>query len=236
MRPIVLVMLAALAGCATLGQPDAPDPEDVLGRALVSLEQEDFTAAYEQLSWLYQSYWDEPAGERALLALTAVELDPRNPGRRLYAAADLASRHYQLPSVSPWALPVSQTLYLLAQELGAAEEELERSRREKERAVQAQVEAQAEARREAAAAGQARAEAARAREEATQARATARRAQAAAAEPRPLPRLPGPSVSARVSELQGERDRLADELRTLRSRLAEREEELERIRQTIIPR
>jgi chemotaxis protein histidine kinase CheA len=250
MRAILIAGLLAVGGCASLGQADQPSPEATFERALVALQEEDFQTAYEHLSWIYYEHAHRPIGERALLTLAAVEMDPRNTGRRLDVGAELAGRYFQHPNATPWSGAVSQTMYLLAMELGAAEERLaraeaerERAEREREQAERERQTARAEASRASATARQARSEAARARTEAARARAEARRAQAgsqaraAPAQPaRQLPQLSSPSVSARVSTLQGERDRLAGEVRALNRRLAEQEQELERIRRTLAPR
>jgi chemotaxis protein histidine kinase CheA len=249
MRAILIAGLLAVGGCASLGQADQPSPEATFERALAALQEEDFQTAYEHLSWIYYEHSHRPIGERALLTLAAVELDPRNTGRRLDVGAELAGRYYQHPNATPWSGAVSQTMYLLAMELGAAEARLaraeaerERAEREREQAERERQTARAEASRASASARQARTDAARARTEAARARAEARRAQAgsqtrAPAQPaRQLPQLASPSVSARVGTLQGERDRLAGEVRALNRRLAEQEQELERIRRTLAPR
>jgi chemotaxis protein histidine kinase CheA len=241
MRGTLLVGLLVVGGCASLAHGGQPRPEVVFERGLQALEQQDFRSAYEQFSWVYEVYWDRPIGERALLALAAVELDPRNPDRRLYVGADLAGRHYQLPTARRWNEPVSQTLYLLALELGATEERLARAEAEREQAEQARARAERERQAARAQAQQAATRAQRAQAEATRARAEARRAQAqrtqpAAAPARALPQLSSPTVTARVNALQTERDRLAREVQTLRSRVAQQDEELERIRRTLSPR
>jgi len=248
MRAIPFATLLGLGGCALAGQIDRQSPQEIFERGLVALEREDFRTAYQHMASVYEDQWDRPIGERALLTLAAVELDPRNPGRRLDVGAELAGRYFQLPSGTPWNGAVSQTLYLLAMELGAAEERLARAEEEKrraeverrrseaerERAERERRTAQTEARRAAASAREARIDAERARAEARRARTEQRPAPAAPA-PRPLPLLTAPSVSARVGVLQGERDRLEAEVRTLNRRLQEQEQELERIRRTLEP-
>lgn len=239
MRRTAILALAAITGCATLQGGDAPDPEARFERALAALERQDFPGAYDQLARVYAEAWGGPLAGRALLAMAAVELDPRNGGRRLDVGADLAARHFQHAGHPGWTTPVSQTLYLLAQELGATEARAARAEAEKARAEAEREEARrvaeraeaekAEAERERQAA---RAQASRATAQARAARAQASRAEARAAA-RPLPSYQGPSVSARVRELSGERDRLRSEVAVLKRRLAEREQELERIRATL---
>lgn len=247
MRWTRLLAVGALAGCASLQGSDAPDPEQRFGRAMEALERQDFRSAYEQLSLVYTGHWTQPVAERALLAMAAVELDPRNAGRRLDVGADLAARHFQLAGEPSWTTPVSQTLYLLALELGAAEERAARAEAEKERAEEEKQQAQRQAEQAERQAEQAerqkqqaekekraaRAEVQRAK---AQARAANAKARAAEQEARPLPRYSGTSVSARVGELSAERARLRDQVQALKRQLAEREQELERIRATLAPR
>ena len=50
-----------------------------------------------------------------------------------------------------------------------------------------------------------------------------------------LPALPGPTVSARIRSVEQERDRLARRVDTLEKQLAEKDQELQRIKKTIRP-
>lgn len=52
---------------------------------------------------------------------------------------------------------------------------------------------------------------------------------------RPLPRLPGPTVNARIRTVEQERDRLARRVAALEEQLAEKQREIERIRKTVKP-
>jgi chemotaxis protein histidine kinase CheA len=240
MRWTLILAVGALAGCASLQGSDAPDPEQRFDRAMEALERQDFRSAYEQFSLVYTGHWNQPVSERALLAMAAVELDPRNGGRRLDIGADLAARHFQLAGSPSWTTPVSQTLYLLALELGAAEERAARAEAEKERAEVEKQEAQRQAEQAERQKQQAEKEKRAARAEVQRAKAQARaataKARAVERETRPLPRYSGTSVSARVGELSAERARLRDQVQALRRQLAEREQELERIRATLAPR
>jgi hypothetical protein len=228
MRAIAVGLLLPLAGCATLGGLDRPGAETALRHGLESYEQQDFQTAYDQLSWIYANFWDRPVGERSLLALAAVELDPRNPGRRLREGADLASWYPTLPFRSAWQIPVSRTLEGLARELDVAYEEIARLQAENEWMEERRVAAVAEVARAERAAAAARADANRARAEARQLQAAAR-APSAASAPRTTPSRP-----AEVGTLQADRDRLAREVSRLQTALEEREQELRRIRETIV--
>jgi hypothetical protein len=66
-------------------------------------------------------------GQQALLVLIAAELDNRNPQRRLWAAAEMSARLLSIPELEPWLVPVGESYYLLAVELGAQEERLARA-------------------------------------------------------------------------------------------------------------
>jgi chemotaxis protein histidine kinase CheA len=233
MRAIALGLLISLSGCAALMNLDQHRPEVVMDRALEAYERLDFRAAYEQLSWVYSNFWNRRIGERALLTMAAVELDPRNPGRRFHEGAELASWYGDLPAALSWNVPVSRTLEGMARELDFAYTEIERLDAEKDRAERERDAARSEAARATRDAEAARTAAAAAREEARRAQAQAR---AAARRPAPAPAAPQPSAPVGVSALQAERDGLASEVQQLRRSLAQRERELERIRQTITPR
>jgi chromosome segregation ATPase len=70
-----------------------------------------------------------------LLLLSAADLDPRNDGRRLEAAADYATMLINVDSAS-WQRPIAEAMYLLSQELGGHEEELANAEAAKQEAQQ----------------------------------------------------------------------------------------------------
>lgn len=183
-----LALAVLLTGCATLKAPLASRGEERLEESLAAFARGDYRTAQEGLSWVAQNDADEAHGRAALLALAAVELDPRNPARRIAVGTDVAASYLALRDKEGWTNPVAQTMYLLGLELGAAEERVEKA----ERAVE-------------------RANAAR------------------------LPSLPVPSVSARIRTTEQERDKLKARVEVLEKQLAEKEQELERIRKTIRP-
>jgi TolA-binding protein len=180
-----VVMTSLLLGCATLKAPFETRGEDRFQQALQALGRGDYRTAHEGLSWVAQNYAEDDYGRRATLILAAVELDPRNPGRRIAVGTDVAANYLRLSDAAPWTQPLAQTLYLLGLELGAAEDRVEKAEREAERA---------------------------------QSR---------------LPALPGPSVSARIRNVEQERDRLARRVETLEKQLSEKDQELQRIKKTI---
>jgi hypothetical protein len=124
---LLALSTAGLSGCAALSLSKAPDPAAQLNAGIVALEAQDYPGARGHLEPLYRERWQEPVGQRALLALIAAELDSRNPDRRLWAAADMSARLLNIPQVEPWMVPVAESYYLLAVELGAQEERLARA-------------------------------------------------------------------------------------------------------------
>jgi hypothetical protein len=209
---VVLLAITGSSGCAALRGSQQPDPAAEVEAGLALLAAGDFAAAGERLYPVYRAHWERPIGQRALLALMAAEIDPRNPDRRLWSTADMASRYLQIENVSEWTVPVAQSFYLLAVELGAAEERVARAEAERDEA-------------EAAAARQ---------------RAAAQRSSPAPAPASRAPEFTGQTVPARLGAVQAERDELRRRVQQLEGQvtqrdrqLREREQELERIRRTI---
>jgi hypothetical protein len=124
---LLALSMSGLVGCAALGLSAEPDPRDQLRRGIAALETRDYTAARGFLEPLYRERWREPVGQQALLALIAAELDNRNPQRRLWAAAEMSARLLSIPEVPTWMVPLAESYYLLAIELGAQEERVARA-------------------------------------------------------------------------------------------------------------
>lgn len=135
--PLILGIAVMLGGCAMLTRGDGPDAEAELARGLAALRAQEYAAARSILTPVFESSWQERTGQQAALALAAAELDSRNPTRRLWAGADMAGRFLNIPDVAPEDVPVAETLYLLAVELGAQEEALARADSAKVQAEQA---------------------------------------------------------------------------------------------------
>jgi hypothetical protein len=180
-----VALTCLLVGCATLKAPFESRAEERFEHALEALGRGDYRTAHEGLSWVVQYHSKEELGQQATLILAALELDPRNPGRRIGVGTDVAATYLREADEPDWTQPIAQTLYLLGLELGAAEERAEKAEREAERAVSR------------------------------------------------LPALPGPSVSARIRTVEQERDRLGRRVETLEKQLAEKDQELQRIKKTI---
>lgn len=135
-RPIFLVVAAAsvVMGCASLASLAQSDERVRFDSGIKALAAGDYVAAHRDLAWVAERFAHEDDGQRAILVLAAMELDPRNPARRPDSGSDLAGTFLALPDRDGWIDPVAQTLYLLGLELGAAEERAQRA----ERAVELQ--------------------------------------------------------------------------------------------------
>lgn len=205
--PLLLVLsVAGVAGCATLRMTKPADPRPQLLEGIGAVEAQDYLRARGLLEPLYYQYWTEPVGRQALMALIAAELDGRNPDRRLWVAADMAGRLLNLPDLEPWMVPVGESFYLAAVELGAIEER---------RAQAESLRADAESRSERAS------EAEHTRPLPMQPRQT-------------VPSRIAQVVEER-EELRREVARLNEQLAARDRELRETKQELERIRRTIRP-
>jgi hypothetical protein len=120
--PVLGVMLAT--GCAVAVGDREADPRVQLHEGVAALEAEQYLRARGLLEPLFYERSGEIVGQQALMLLVAAELDHRNPDRRLWAAADMAGRLLDLDNVDPWFIPLAETYYLLAMELGAAEQRI----------------------------------------------------------------------------------------------------------------
>lgn len=124
-----------LVGCASLKAPLESRGEKRFDESLAALARGDYRTAHEGLTWVAQNNPDDEEGRQALLVLAALELDPRNPERRVANGTDVAASYLGLQEKPVWTNPVAQTMYLLGLELGAAEERVEKAEREAERAA-----------------------------------------------------------------------------------------------------
>lgn len=129
MRRAALIALAAasLSGCAAVSWArggGGMEPDEQLAAGIQALQAREHLRARGLLEPLFREYPEEPEGQRAMLALIAAELDPRNPERRLWAGADMSARLLNVPGLEPWMVPVAESFYVLANELGAQEERI----------------------------------------------------------------------------------------------------------------
>ncbi len=136
--PLLFVLTVAIAGCATLRQMRGPGEAEVeLSRGIAAAQAQEYEKARQILEPLYRAHWMDDSGERALMVLTALELDPRNSSRRLYAASDFATSLLNSKDIAAWDKTVATTLYLLSIEVGGVEQQLDRAAASKDSAVNA---------------------------------------------------------------------------------------------------
>jgi hypothetical protein len=128
MRRAALLLLlgtAGASGCAALaGVRAGSDPAAQLTAGAAAVRSQEYLEARGLLEPLFYEKSEQRVGQQALVVLLAGEMDNRNPDRRLWAAADLATRFLAVDAAEPWLVPVVETMYLLALELGAAEERI----------------------------------------------------------------------------------------------------------------
>lgn len=124
---LLLLSMAGATGCAAIASIRGEDPRVQLAAGAAALEAQEYLRARGLLEPLFYGGPEGLIGQQALLLLLAGELDNRNPSRRLWAAADLATRFLTSEPADPWLVPLAETFYLLSMELGAAEERIARA-------------------------------------------------------------------------------------------------------------
>lgn len=124
---LLALTTAGVTGCAALSFSRQPDAREQLNQGVAALEAQDYAGARALLEPLYREHWQERVGQQAMLALIAADLDNRNSERRLWSAAEMAARLLSIPELEPWLIPVGESYYLLALELGAQEERVARA-------------------------------------------------------------------------------------------------------------
>lgn len=125
MKSPTLLLLASLvalaAGCAALTR--APPPEQNaelrLDRGLAALEAGHYAQAFDDLAWVYSHCSGRRAGTQALVALAALDLDPRNRAARPAVGAELLGRAILDPGTPNWLRPMAESAFLTALGLGA---------------------------------------------------------------------------------------------------------------------
>jgi outer membrane protein assembly factor BamD (BamD/ComL family) len=124
---LLAMVLFGTAGCAAVFGARSPDPRTQLREGVEAMHAQQYLRGRGLLEPLYYQDPTSEVAQEAMVVLIAAELDNRNPDRRLWAAADMAARLLQLENPQPWVLPVAETYYLVAMELGAAEERIARA-------------------------------------------------------------------------------------------------------------
>lgn len=124
-----LLVATLVSGCATLGLWDGGSrAEDVYEQGLSALERQQYREAYDHFAWVAQHHPREEIGTQAMLALAAIELDPRNEQRRLDVGAEILGRYFYSEATPAWQRPLLASAYLLALELGAKDDEVQQAR------------------------------------------------------------------------------------------------------------
>jgi hypothetical protein len=121
---LLLLTTVGVSGCAAVAAIRGDDPRAQLEAGAAAAVAQEYLRARGLLEPLYYDRPGEAVGQTALLVLLAAELDNRNPDRRLWAAADMAGRLLASEPAESWMVPRGETYYLLAMELGAAEERI----------------------------------------------------------------------------------------------------------------
>lgn len=239
MRPmhlLVAAMLVGLGACSAL-RPGPPMEEDAsyrLDRGLNALEAGQYRDAFDDLAWVQAQCAGHVRGAEALLAMAALELDPRNESGRPELGTDLLGQVLREPPRTRAIRPLSETTYLLALSLGAP------SASDVAPAAAAAPGADGEA--AAPAARGARAAEVLGPTAAESARGCGGRVSVEGWAASRLPELPGLSLRARLNEAERSRsaaaaraDSVAGELARVTQLLEETRAELERIRKTLQP-
>lgn len=251
---LLAALIVALGGCAAL-MPPRPADRDAslrLDRGLAAFDADRYDEAQENLTWVYRHCPSQEAGARALLALAALELDPRNPDASPAKGTELLGRALRSPGTPGWSRPLAETGFLVSLALGAPHPDHapagERPAAVPAAADSAAVDSVAAVEIEPGAEpGPWTAVAAELPEpldpdEVADVYGCGSVIDGTTWTTPTLPTLPGPSMAAMLSEMQAQRDSIAvsadtlrEELNAARGQLAATREELERIRRTLKP-
>jgi hypothetical protein len=128
------LLTLGFAACATVGSVFERERQTHFDTGVRALKAGDYATASENLGWVAQQNANDELGQQALLMVAALEMDPRNPQRRLPLGSDLAGSYLKLSRAPIWTTPVAETLYLLAVELGAAEDRAAQAQADREQA------------------------------------------------------------------------------------------------------
>ncbi|MEJ2215009.1 MAG: hypothetical protein P8099_00200 [Gemmatimonadota bacterium] len=115
-----LLLVSALAGCASLHRASPPDVQARFDDAVIRYGYGDLAGATRELAWVDRQCTGRALGQQAALALAALHLDGRNPGRHVDTAAQLARSFLHSADADDWRRPIATTLYLTALDLGAS--------------------------------------------------------------------------------------------------------------------
>lgn len=120
-RLLILALVATAAACASLTPERAPqqNAQFRLDRGLSALQSGLYEEAFEDLAWIYSRCSGRRAASRALTALAALELDPRNPVGRPDLGTELLGQVIRDPGASEWVRPLAESALLAVVALGA---------------------------------------------------------------------------------------------------------------------
>ena len=127
-------LVLVIPACATVGSLLEDRADERFARGMTALRAGDYVTANSELGFVAERYGSENIGQQALLIVSALEMDPRNPKRRLALGSELAAAYLRVEEAPAWTAPLAETLYLLALELGAAEERVAQAEAEKAQA------------------------------------------------------------------------------------------------------
>jgi len=121
---LAVVLVLALPACSlSRGTDGLASAESGRRRALeygvLALEAGDYRAAMERIAPVAAICPTDELGRSAMLLLATAELDPRNPGRRPDAAAELAAFQLARRSEGQWEGAAAARLYAIALDYGA---------------------------------------------------------------------------------------------------------------------
>lgn len=113
------VLLLVLLGCASSRGVETPGPEAAFREGLAALDSARADRARATLEEVRDACGSSPLAQQSVLVEAAAALrgqaDERNPAR----AAELAAAFLRQPRPPAWGVPVAESLYLMALELGA---------------------------------------------------------------------------------------------------------------------
>lgn len=114
-----LLLLAALAGCASLHRASPMNARARFDDAVIRYGYGDLSGATRELAWVNRQCTGRALGQQAALSLAALHLDSRNPDQRVDAAAQLAGSFLHSADPDDWRRPIAGALYLAALDMGA---------------------------------------------------------------------------------------------------------------------
>ena len=120
-RLLAPALAASVAACAALS-PERPPEQNAelrLDRGISAVEAGFYSEGFDDLAWVYTRCTGREAGVRALTALAAIELDPRNPAARPPLGMELLGQVLQDSTAPRWIRPLVETSFLAALALGA---------------------------------------------------------------------------------------------------------------------